>query len=103
MSYDPDYFMTSTLKECAECKKKDQKLQDADSRIRQYTDYIKSKNDRMISAEKQKELEEEISRLRTQMRELCGPSKQSTSNNNYVKKIEKLMQIILCVQQLNKG
>ena len=98
MSYDPDYFMTSTLKECAECKKKDQKLQDADSRIRQYTDYIKSKNDRMISAEKQKELEEEISRLRTQMRELCGPSKQSTSNNNYVKKIEKLMQIILCVQ-----
>lgn len=37
------------------------------------------------------------------MRELCGPSKQSTNNNNYVKKIEKLMQIILCVQQLNKG
>jgi hypothetical protein len=57
----------------------------------------------MISAEKQKELEDEITRLRTQMRELCGPSKQSASNNNYVKKIEKLMQIILCVQQLNKG
>jgi hypothetical protein len=37
------------------------------------------------------------------MRELCGPSKQSTNNNNYIKKIEKLMQIILCVQQLNKG
>lgn len=32
------------------------------------------------------------------MRELCGPSKQSANNNNYVKKIEKLMQIILCVK-----
>ena len=52
MSYDPDYFTTSSLKECADCKKKDQKLSDAESRIRKYTDYIKSKNDRMISAEK---------------------------------------------------
>jgi hypothetical protein len=31
----------------------------------------------MTSGEKQKELEEEINRLKTQMRELCGPSKQS--------------------------
>ena len=91
------------MKECEDCKKKDKMLGNADGRIKELCDYIKSQRERMTSGEKQKELEEEINRLKTQMRELCGPSKQSINNNNYMKKIEKLMQIILCFQQMNKG
>jgi hypothetical protein len=47
-----------------ECKKKDSKLVDAESRINDLTAYIQKKNDRVLLNEKHKELEAEILQLR---------------------------------------
>ena len=40
LSFDPDYLTTHSYKECSECKKKDSKLADAESRITELTVYI---------------------------------------------------------------
>ncbi len=40
LSFDPDYLTTHSVKECSECKKKDSKLVDAESRTTELTVYI---------------------------------------------------------------
>ena len=64
-------FSADTIKECGDCRRKDGKIVDLDSRVKELTDYIKNSNERLNS--EKKKYEDEIKRLNIAGRSRTDP------------------------------
>lgn len=71
MNFDPEFFNKNLLsngndklRECPDCRRKEGKINDYESRIKDLTDYIKNNTDRL--GNEKKKYEDEIQRVNLQ-------------------------------------